>query len=94
MAVNILKTLIVIGLNVTLVTCSRVLVLFYHHGPSHFYSFYPLFNELAERGHNVTVLTYSHVENSHKNYNEFLLTEMPVINGTIPYDAMVNIDGQ
>lgn len=89
MAMNIFKILILIGLNVTLVTCSRILVLFYHHGPSHFYSFYPLFNELAVRGHNVTVLTYSHVNNPHKNYNELLLTEMPVLNGTLSYDNMV-----
>lgn len=92
MAINVLKLLFLIAFNVTLVTCSRILVLFYHHGPSHFYSFYPLFNELAVRGHNVTVLSYSHVQNPHKNYNELLLTEMPVLNGTIPYDSMVSID--
>lgn len=90
MSINILKILVLIGLNVTLVTCSRILVLFYHHGPSHFYSFYPLFNELAVRGHNVTVLTYSHVNNPHKNYNELLLTELPVLNGTLTYDNMVS----
>lgn len=86
-----LKVLIFIGLNVSLVTCSRILVLFYHHGPSHFYSFYPLFNELAVRGHNVTVMSYIHVNNPHKNYNELLLTELPVFNGTLTYDNMVNI---
>lgn len=90
MAVNILKILIIFGFNVTLMTCSRILVLFYHHGPSHFYSFYPLFNELAERGHNITVLSYIHVENPHKNYNELLLTGLPCINGTLTYDMMVN----
>lgn len=94
MVIDILKILFIIGFNVELATCSRILVLFYHHGPSHFYSFYPLFNELAVRGHNVTVLTYSHVKNPHKNYNELLLTELPVLNGTIVYDSMVNIDEQ
>lgn len=88
---NILKILILFGLHVTLVTCSRILVLFYHHGPSHFYSFYPLFNELAERGHNVTVMSYIHVNNPHTNYNELLLTEMPELNGTLTYDSMVCI---
>lgn len=74
------------------VNCGRILVLFYHPGPSHFYSYYPLFNELAERGHNVTVLTYTHVKDPHKNYNELLLSEMPVINASITYDMMVSVN--
>lgn len=92
MPINVLKFLILVGVNVSLVTSSRILVLFYHHGPSHFHSFYPLFNELAERGHNVTVMSYIHVNNPHKNYNELLLTEMPELNGTLTYDGMVGID--
>lgn len=80
----------IIGL-INLIDCERILVLFYHPGPSHFHSFYPLFNELAVRGHNVTVLSYNHVENAHKNYNELLLSEMPVINASITYDTMVSI---
>lgn len=86
----IVKFLIAICLlNVSLVTSSRILVLFYHHGPSHFFSFYPLFDELAQRGHNVTVVTYAHVENTHKNYNELLLGDMPLINASITYDSLV-----
>lgn len=87
----VLRILLAIGLiNSSFVNCSRILVLFYHPGPSHFYSFYPLFNELAERGHNVTVLSYNHVENAHNNYNELLLSEMPVLNASITYDMMVS----
>lgn len=78
-------------INVPLVTCSRILVLFYHPGPSHFHSFYPLFNELAERGHNVTVVTYTHVEDTHPNYNELLLSDIPVINASLTYDSMVSV---
>lgn len=77
-------------INVSLVTGSRILVLFYHPGASHFYSYYPLFNELAHRGHNVTVVTYSHIQNPHQNYNEILLDGMSVINASINYDSMVN----
>lgn len=40
----------------------------------------------------MTVLTYSHVQNPHKNYNELLLTEMSTINGTLEFDNMVGID--
>lgn len=50
------------------------------------------FAELAERGHNVTVMSYIHVNNPHKNYNELLLTELPELNGTLTYDTMVCID--
>lgn len=88
----LIKIFLAISLiNASFVTCGRVLVLFYHPGPSHFNSFYPLFNELAERGHNVTVLTYTHVKDAHKNYNELLLSEMPIINGSITYDMMVRV---
>lgn len=72
------------------VESSRILVLFYHPGPSHFYSLYPLFNELAERGHNITVLSYSHVKEPHKNYNELLLSEMNVLNASFTFDDMVS----
>lgn len=88
--INILITICLI--NVSLVSSSRILVLFYHPGPSHFQSFYPLFNELAERGHNVTVLTYTHVKDAHKNYHELLLSEIPVINASITYDNMVSAE--
>lgn len=77
-------------INSTFVESSRILVLFYHPGPSHFYSFYPLFNELAERGHNITVLSYNHVKDVHENYNELILKEMNVINATFSYNDMVN----
>lgn len=86
--VSILLAIILI--NSSLVHCGRILVLFYHPGPSHFHSFYPLFNELAERGHHLTVLSYNQVKNTHNNYNELLLTEMPVINASMTYDTMVS----
>ena len=80
----------IVAFNSGFVSCGRILVLFYHPGPSHFHSYYPLFNELAERGHNVTVLSYQHVNGAHKNYNELLLSEMPIINGSITYETMVS----
>lgn len=93
MTTNIFKVVLAIALmNTPFVACGRILVLFYHPGPSHFHSFYPLFNELAERGHKVTVLSYSHVENTHENYNELLLSGMDVINGTWTYETMVWFD--
>lgn len=72
-----------------LINAERILVLFYHPGQSHFYSFYPLFNKLAERGHNVTVLAYNHVKNHHSNYNELILDGMPVVVSSINYETLV-----
>lgn len=74
---------------ISLIDGKRILVLFYHPGPTHFSAFYPLFNTLAERGHNVTVLSYVHVDRPHKNYNEFLLPGMFDMNSSISYDTMV-----
>lgn len=76
------------------VNCARILVLFYHPGPSHFHSYYPLFNELAERGHNVTVLSYNEVKDPHENYNQLLLSEMNILNASITYDTMVSVNVQ
>lgn len=86
--INVLMTISLIGPG--LVDCSRILVLFYHPGPSHFHSFYPLFNELAERGHHVTVLSYNQVKDTHENYTELILSEMPLLNASITYDMMVS----
>lgn len=76
--------------NAPLAIGSRILVLFYHPGPSHFHSFSPLFRELAERGHNVTVLSYNTLKGTNQNYNELLLTGMPMINATFSYELLVS----
>lgn len=86
---NIIQTIIILLTFSTLtISAERILVLMSHPGSSHFYSFYPLFNALAERGHNVTVLSYNHVKNHHKNYNELVLEGMPLLN--IDFDTMVS----
>lgn len=87
-SIQILLTICVMSL--CFVDCARILVLFYHPGPSHFHSYYPLFNELAERGHNVTVLSYNEVKDAHENYNQLILSEMPILNASITYDTMVS----
>lgn len=77
-------------MSVCFVDCARVLVLFYHPGPSHFHSYYPLFNELAVRGHSVTVLSYNEVKDPHENYNQLILNEMSILNASLTYDTMVS----
>lgn len=90
MEVRLHSLLLFLMTAMSLVDGKRILVLFYHPGPSHFSAFYPLFNTLAERGHNVTVLSYSHVKHPHKSYNELLLQGMDEINSSLTYDTMVN----
>lgn len=66
----------------------RILGLFPHFGYSHFKVFYPLLRNLAERGHNVTVITYiKSPDLPLDNYEELLLKGMEVIN-VVPLDEM------
>uniref|UniRef100_A0A1A9ZNZ7 UDP-glycosyltransferases domain-containing protein n=1 Tax=Glossina pallidipes TaxID=7398 RepID=A0A1A9ZNZ7_GLOPL len=57
----------------TLCVAKRILGVFPHFGYSHFKVYYPLLHALAERGHNVTVITYIHSPNSPEFYEEWLL---------------------
>lgn len=52
---------------------SNILGLFPHFGYSHFKVFYPILRGLAERGHNVTVVTCNKNPQPHPNYEEMLL---------------------
>lgn len=67
----------------------RILGLFIHPGGSHFYSFYPIMKALAQKGHNVTVLSYFKVKDPHPLYNEFVM-QGEVINSTLEFSQMVS----
>lgn len=73
-----------------LTNADRILGLFIHPGGSHFYSFYPIMNALAENGHNVTVLSYFKVKNPHPSYNQLTIEGEAVINSTLEFKNMVN----
>lgn len=64
-------------LHVTSVDAARVLGIFIHPGRSHFESFHPVMNGLAEKGHDVTVLSYFGNSSSHPNYKEILIDGAP-----------------
>lgn len=68
----------------------KILGLFIHPGASHFDSFYPIMNALAEKGHDVTVLTYSRVKDPHPNYHQFILGGTALINSSLGFDMMVS----
>ncbi|KAJ6645923.1 UDP-glycosyltransferase UGT5 [Pseudolycoriella hygida] len=61
----------------------RILGIFIHIGGSHFHTFYPIMNGLAQNGNNVTVLSYFPVTDSHANYKQFIFDGIPVINSSI-----------
>ncbi|XP_037935861.1 UDP-glucosyltransferase 2 [Teleopsis dalmanni] len=67
-------TLLTLALWAQSCTSSNILGLFPHFGYSHFKVFYPILQNLAERGHNVTVITYIKNPDPHPNYEEFIIT--------------------
>lgn len=62
----------------------RILGLFTHIGGSHFHTFYPIMNGLAEQGHDVTVLSYFKAKRPSDNYKEIIFEGLPIINSSIP----------
>lgn len=67
----------------------RILGIFIHIGSSHFHTFYPIMNGLAQSGNDVTVLSYFPVTDSHVNYKQFVFDGMPVINSSINLNEIV-----
>lgn len=55
---------------VSTTNCYNILVLFPHPGKSHFLSFVTLFKALAQKGHNVTVVSHFPLTNPIKNYRD------------------------
>lgn len=56
-----------------------VLGLFPHPALSHFRAFQPLLRELAERGHDVFVVSHFPEENAPENYRDFVLDQSQII---------------
>lgn len=64
----------------------RILGIFTHIGGSHYHTFYPIMNGLAERGHDVTVLSFFAAKNPLPNYHELRFDGVPVINSSLALD--------
>lgn len=62
----------------------RILGIFTHIGGSHYHTFYPIMNGLAEHGNNVTVLSYFNAKNPSPNYHERRFQGLNVINSSLP----------
>lgn len=61
--------------SVLIADAGRILAIFPHFGASHWYSFRPLVEELAQRGHDVTVLSPFPRKTPLKNYRDISLAE-------------------
>lgn len=57
-----IKTAVLLLVLVQIVQCFNILVIFGHSGKSHYDVFKPLFQELGERGHNITILSHVRTE--------------------------------
>lgn len=55
------------------IKCYNILGIFIHPGKSHFDMFYPLMRGLAERGHNVTVISHFPDKNPLPGYKDVVL---------------------
>ena len=54
---------------------SNILGLFPHPGFSHFKVFYPILDELAAKGHDITVVTYIKAKHARHNYHEIIIKD-------------------
>ncbi|KAL1509691.1 hypothetical protein ABEB36_004393 [Hypothenemus hampei] len=63
-----------------LADCYNVLVVFGHPGKSHYDVFKPLFQELGERGHNITIISHVKTQGDIQNVRDVLLSDQPVVN--------------
>lgn len=57
-----IKTVAFLLLLVEIVRCINILVIFGHPGKSHYDVFKPLFQELGERGHHITIISHVKTE--------------------------------
>lgn len=67
----------------------RVLGIFPHPGVSHFQFFQPIMRGLAEKGHNVTVISHFPEKNPPSNYKDLRLSGLDLLTNTV--DLTVSI---
>jgi glucuronosyltransferase len=67
---------------------ARILGLFIHPAISHFRAFQPVLRELAEKGHDVVVVSHFGEKKKVENYRELLLDQDVVLTGTAPVDEV------
>lgn len=68
-----LLSLLMLTASFNYINCYNILGIFIHPGKSHFDMFYPLMRSLAERGHNVTVISHFPDKNPVQGYKDVVL---------------------
>lgn len=66
----------------------RILGLFPHPAISHFRAFQPLLRELAEKGHEVVVVSHFPEKNAPESYRDFVLDQSQVMTGAYSVDEV------
>lgn len=82
---------LVVFMFLSVTSCSgyRILGLFPHPGVSHFHFFHPIMRELAEAGHNVTVVSHFPDARASKNYKDLPLTGMDTLTNAVDLDVCI-----
>lgn len=76
--------LCILSVSVKQIQTYRVLGLFPAPYPSHMFFFHPIMREVANAGHNVTVVSYFPDKNAPANYKDIVLTALPTSNDGLP----------
>lgn len=61
----------------------KILGLFPHPGLSHFHFFHPIMRGLAEKGHDVTVISHFPDKNASQNYKDVPLSKMDTLTNAV-----------
>lgn len=88
MIVLLITKIIIVVATVTPVYTANILGVFPHHGFSHHAVFLPYFQELANRGHNITII--SNYPSEHPNITDIsILGSMPILNNKFDIKKIV-----
>ncbi|XP_072949917.1 uncharacterized protein [Epargyreus clarus] len=85
--VNIVIAILAIGIIIQPITSLNILGIFPYTGKSHFFVFKPYLEELARRGHNLTVISYFPQEQKLQNYHDISLAgKIKVVEDDFPVE--------
>lgn len=72
----------------------KILGLFPHPGISHFHFFHPILRELADVGHDLTIVSHFPDKNAPQNYKDLPLTATPLLTDSVNLEVKWNFDSQ
>lgn len=85
MRISVLQIILLFGISLHQAGSLNILGVFPYEGRSHFFVFEPFLRELANRGHNLTVISHFPQQKSIQNYHDISLAEKStVLEGVVP----------